>query len=222
MDDIYRGVLGWSLGHKLWSARWPWARLRGHDPGRGHHGLGLRDARGPQPVRVDLELPAGTSLDELSRRSFAAEQELKENPLIKTVYATLGPNQETNKASWRIVTVGKTERKETIAEIKDLARSVAGAVEGSKVVITDPPFVEGAGTQAPIMILVRGSSYDEIVPVANAVGAHPGDHPGVVRHAGEIQPRTARAARRSGPPARRRAGPVGGAGGHGHAPRDGG
>lgn len=37
------------------------------------------------------------------------------------------------------------------------------------VAITDRPFVEGAATEAPIMIDVRGNTYEDIVPVSQNI-----------------------------------------------------
>ena len=47
-----------------------------------------------------------------------------------------------------------------------------------KVALSDPPFIEGAGTQAPIMVQVRASTYEELEPLARefarALRAMPG------------------------------------------------
>jgi len=49
---------------------------------------------------------------------------------------------------------------------------------GMKVALSDPPFIEGAGTQAPIMVQVRASTYEELEPLAReferALRAMPG------------------------------------------------
>jgi multidrug efflux pump subunit AcrB len=52
-------------------------------------------------------------------------------------------------------------------------------VPGAKVVVTDPPFVEGAATEAPIMIDVRGNTYDDIEPVAERIATLLRTTPGV-------------------------------------------
>jgi multidrug efflux pump subunit AcrB len=48
-----------------------------------------------------------------------------------------------------------------------------------KVAVTDPAFVEGAATEAPIMIDVRGNDYHDIAPIAEEVGRILKQTPGV-------------------------------------------
>ena len=65
---------------------------------------------------------------------------------------------EVNKVRWRVVTTPKNERTETLAELKDDARAGRGAspARAPRSSSPTPPFVEGAATEAPIMINVRG------------------------------------------------------------------
>ncbi len=105
---------------------------------------------------VYIELPAGTSLEETSRLSLGAERALRSDPMFVTLYSTVGPQGDSNKAEWRIVTVPKTERSVGIATLKERARQVVGRmVPTAKVSVGDPAFIEGA-KDAPIMIFVRG------------------------------------------------------------------
>ncbi|MBI5608386.1 MAG: efflux RND transporter permease subunit, partial [Deltaproteobacteria bacterium] len=106
---------------------------------------------------IDVELPPGTSLDETRRRLLPAELDMKKIPGIVTVYSKLGPNTEINKAQIRIVAVQKTERKETVWQIQDECRKVLEKVEGAKISIVPPAFVEGLPSGAPLQVLVRGT-----------------------------------------------------------------
>src|SRR5262249_35448691 len=68
----------------------------------------------------------------------------------------------------------------SLPSLKDAARrAVAAFAPGAKVNVTDPQFVEGAQTEAPIMIDVRGGSYDELAPLADEVGRILRTTPGV-------------------------------------------
>src|SRR5262249_44579343 len=58
-------------------------------------------------------------------------------------------------------------------------REIANKIPDARVVITDPAFIEGAGTQAPIMILARGDSYETLAPFANQIGDILRSTPGV-------------------------------------------
>jgi hydrophobe/amphiphile efflux-1 (HAE1) family protein len=171
MDDGYRGLLGWALRHKLVVGGLAVSALVGTFLILGIMGADFVNAEDRSQMVAEIELPAGTSLEETSKQSARVEQELLADPLIRTVFVTLGPNGDINKASLRVLTVPKQERKIGIRAIKDKVRAVAGKVPNARVVITDPPFVEGAGSQAPIMILCRGSSYEELAPYAREVGA---------------------------------------------------
>jgi len=75
-----------------------------------------------------------------------------------------------NKTSLRILTIPKQERTIGLLAIKNKIRAIAAKIPGAKVAITDPPFVEGAGTQAQIMINCRGTAYETLAPYAEAVG----------------------------------------------------
>jgi hydrophobic/amphiphilic exporter-1 (mainly G- bacteria), HAE1 family len=181
MDDTYRGLLEWALRHKLAVGAMAIGALFGTFGIMGIMGSNFVDAEDRSQMMMDIELPAGTSLAETSKQSAAVEKELLADPLIKTVFVTLGPNGDANKIGMRILTIPKQERKIGLLAIKDRVRSVARSkIPAAKVVIADPPFVEGVGTQAAIMILCRGTEYETLAPYANSVGDALKSIPGVV------------------------------------------
>jgi len=119
---------------------------------------------------VEVELPGGTALEETARLSALAEQKMLQDKEVTVVFSTIGPLNEVNKARWRVVTTPKDKRTVKIGALKDSARrAVLSTLPGAKVAITDPPFVEGAATEAPIMIDVRGNTYGDIVPVSQKI-----------------------------------------------------
>jgi hydrophobic/amphiphilic exporter-1 (mainly G- bacteria), HAE1 family len=119
---------------------------------------------------VEAELPPGTSLTETARASSLAEAELRKHPQIHTVFSVIGPLGEINKAKWRVVATPKHERKEKLEELKQYAReTLARILPSAKIVVADIPFVEGAATEVPIMILVQGEKYEDILPVARGI-----------------------------------------------------
>ena len=69
-----------------------------------------------------------------------------------------------NQTGGPVVAVPKQERSVGLLAIKNKVRAIAGKIPGAKVVITDPPFIEGAGTQAAITILCRWTTYDTLAP----------------------------------------------------------
>jgi hydrophobe/amphiphile efflux-1 (HAE1) family protein len=118
---------------------------------------------------VEAELPAGTSLAETSRLSAVAENELLKTPEIRVLASTLGVDGEPNKIRWRLATTPKGERTKSILALKEAGRRAAQLIPGAKVTATDPPFVEGAATEAPIMINVRGDEFPQIESAAHKI-----------------------------------------------------
>jgi hydrophobe/amphiphile efflux-1 (HAE1) family protein len=108
---------------------------------------------------VDIEMPAGTRLEEMSRLSIGAEQELKRDPRFVTIYARIGVNRQSNTASYRVVAVPKGQRTVTQAQLQDITRAVVGRhFPGGKVVVTDPSIVEGA-REYPMAFYVQGDDF---------------------------------------------------------------
>ncbi len=61
-----------------------------------------------------------------------------------TILSTLGPMGEVNKVKWRVVALPKDKRTSSLGELRDVARSIIQKqIPGARVVVTDPPFVEG-------------------------------------------------------------------------------
>ena len=116
---------------------------------------------------VDIELPAGTKLSETASVVLPAEQELLADKRFKTILATLGPDGEVNKVKWRVVTVPKNARTASLNELRDVARrAVKKHIPTGRIAVTDPPFIEGAATEAPIMVQIRASDYETLAPLA--------------------------------------------------------
>jgi multidrug efflux pump subunit AcrB len=108
-----------------------------------------------------------------------------EHPEFRVVFATIGDGDQVNKVKWRIVASSKMERTQSLAQLKAVAREAASKLPGAKIAVADPPFVEGASTEAPIMINVRGLEYPEIEKTAGEIEKILRATPGV----GDIQVR---------------------------------
>jgi multidrug efflux pump subunit AcrB len=108
---------------------------------------------------VDIEMPAGTRLEEMSRLSRQAERELAADPRFVTVYSRIGVNGQSNTATWRVVAVPKWERTATQSELEQLARDlVLRTFPGAEVSVTPPSIVEGA-RDYPIALYVVGDDF---------------------------------------------------------------
>ena len=166
VEDLYRGTLRWAVNHKLIVAGLALGSFIGMGVIMGLMGNEFVNAEDRSQFVVDVELPAGTSLEETMKRSAPPEQQLLSDKRFLTVFATLGVDGDSNKLKWRVVTVNKRERKEGIVALKAVAREAAKSIDGAVVAISDPPFVEGAATEAPIMVQVRAPTYEALEPLA--------------------------------------------------------
>lgn len=116
---------------------------------------------------VDIELPAGTRLEESARLSLPAEQELLADPNFVTLSTRVGSGGRPNFITWRVVAVAKTEREVTQNQLKEQVRAIVQRhIPGAEVSISDPGIVEG-GRDYPIQIAVMGDDLDQIAVVAN-------------------------------------------------------
>ena len=216
MDHFYRRVLGWAVRHKLIVGAARARRPVPHGLHRQAHGQRVRHRRGSRPVRRRRRA-AGRHLARRDRSHLRRSPRSSSSPTreVKLVFATIGPNGEANKSQWRVVTTPKSERP-SVTLAGDQGRRAQGgrrrAAEDAKVNVTDPAFVEGAQTEAPIMIDVRGGSgtgYDTLAPVAEAGRADPAHDAGRAGRAGQVHAGPPRAARRRRSRARHRSGLVG-------------
>ncbi|MBZ0121922.1 MAG: efflux RND transporter permease subunit, partial [Sandaracinaceae bacterium] len=115
---------------------------------------------------VDIDLPPGTRLEETARLSLPAERELARQPGMITVYSQAGVNRRSNRLTWRVVAVPKTERTQTQAELQELTREIVlRHMPQAEVAITDPSIVEGA-RDYPIQIDIYGEEYETLEPAA--------------------------------------------------------
>ena len=80
MDDVYRGVLGWAVRHKLIVGALAIGALVVMGCVGKLMGNEFVNAEDRGQFVVDVELPAGTSLDETDRVSALAEQKLLDRP----------------------------------------------------------------------------------------------------------------------------------------------
>ena len=179
MDDTYRALLGWVVQHKLIVGLLAIGSLVGIGQIAKIMGNDFVNPEDRGQMMVEIEFPAGTSLDESTARTKVAEAELLKDPNYVTVFSTLGADGDVNKVRWRVVAVSKRDRKTGLGGLKDQVRSIANTIPEAQVTITDPAFIEGAGTQAAIMILARGDGYDSLAPFANEIGAVLRSTPGV-------------------------------------------
>jgi hydrophobe/amphiphile efflux-1 (HAE1) family protein len=169
IEQTYAALLGWAVRHKLAVGALAVLSLVFMGWVTSLMGSEFVNSEDRSQFVVEAELPAGTALAETSRLSAVAEDELLKTPEIQVLASTLGVDGEPNKIRWRIATTPKDQRTKSIAALKEAGRRAAQLIPGAKVTATDPPFVEGAATEAPIMINVRGDEFPRIEAAANKI-----------------------------------------------------
>jgi HAE1 family hydrophobic/amphiphilic exporter-1 len=169
VERTYAAMLGWAVRHKLAVAGLALGSMVFMGWVTSLMGSEFVNSEDRSQFVVESELPAGTSLEETSRLSASAENILLKNPDIQVLSSTVGVDGEPNKIRWRIATTPKDERATKIGDLKLTGRNAAQTIPGAKVTAADPPFVEGAATEAPIMINVRGSEFPEIESAAGKI-----------------------------------------------------
>ena len=182
MDALYRASLGWALRRKRNMAIVGAAAmfsLWGMGKIAGLMGNEFVNAEDRGQFVVDIELPAGTSLDHTWDQIGPIEAKVLQDKDFITVFSTVGPNGDTNKAKWRVVPKPKRQRKATLTELEARVRTLLQTLPDTKVAVSPPAFVEGAATEAPIMVQVRASTYEELEPLARQYEAALKAIPGV-------------------------------------------
>ncbi|HEX2677256.1 MAG TPA: efflux RND transporter permease subunit, partial [Polyangiales bacterium] len=162
MDALYAGALGFVVRNKLVTLFAAVVAFGGMLQITKVLGADFVAPQDRGQFNVDIELPAGTSLDETVRQNAKLVEELRKDKLVTTVLAKAGANGDANRIAWRVITVPKQARSVPIQVIQDRTRQVVGALEGAKTAISDVQMIEGAGFQAPIMINVRGPDYEQL------------------------------------------------------------
>jgi hydrophobe/amphiphile efflux-1 (HAE1) family protein len=169
LDARYRSLLAWALAHKKTVAVAAAVLFVGSlalTPLMGKEFMTPED-RGE--FRVLLEMPAGTSFEEMDRVTARAEELVRGNPEVRALFVTVGPGEEANKANLRVYTTPKRERKVSQWQIQDDLRRRLAAVPALKATLADVSFMEGAGTELPITLYVRGDDYRQLQDTARAV-----------------------------------------------------
>lgn len=167
LEDMYRVVLAWTVRHKLLVGIVAFSSFIAMFPIAGLAGVDFVNQEDRSQFVVDVELPAGTKLTETAAIVAPAEQELLADKRFRTLLSVLGPDGEVNKVKWRVVTVPKGQRTATLNELRDVARAALKKhVPTARIAVTDPPFIEGAATEAPIMVQVRATDYETLEPLA--------------------------------------------------------
>ena len=129
---------------------------------------------------INVELPPGTSFEQGVEMVASVEQRLQEIPELRQVFATVGVNGDPLKANLRLRTTPKAERERGLIAIKEDTRHRLSAIPLVKAVVTDPEFMQGAPSQAPVSVFIRGDDIEALQRLSDEVTTKIRQIPGTV------------------------------------------
>src|SRR5687767_6532156 len=111
---------------------------------------------------VNVEVPAGTAFEQTVAHVAQVEQVVKQMPEVRQIFTTVGFEGSPLKASLRVKALKKHERERGLAEIKADMRERLKQIPLLKMTVADPEFMQGAPTQAPLTVYLRGDDMAEL------------------------------------------------------------
>lgn len=168
MDLNYREILAWSLRHRLLVFATATLMFFGSLYMVKFMGTEFFPKADRGQFQVNIDMPAGSSIDHTDNAVKTAEKLIAENPHVVTQYSSVGIQQDPTKASIRILATDKNSRKESLLDIMEDVRKKVAKIPDMKLTITEVGFVEGV-VEAPIQLNVRGDDYDVLRPLAEKV-----------------------------------------------------
>jgi HAE1 family hydrophobic/amphiphilic exporter-1 len=111
---------------------------------------------------VNVEVPAGTAFEQTVAYAGQVEQVVKQLPEVRQIFTTVGFEGSPLKASLRVKAGKKHERGRTLAELKEDVRGRLKQIPLLKMTVADPEFMQGAPTQAPLSVYLRGDDMTEL------------------------------------------------------------
>ena len=127
---------------------------------------------------VNLEVPPGTAFEQTVAYVQQVEAVVRQEREVRQIFSTVGFEGSPLKASLRVKTTKKQERERTVEHIKADMRARLKELPLLKLTVADPEFMQGAPTQAPLSVYLRGDDMTELVrlneEVVQKVKAVPG------------------------------------------------
>ncbi len=124
-----------------------------------------KEDRGEFNLMVDL--PPGVSFDEAVKEVAALEQIVSEEPEARQIFTTVGVNGEIRRSQLRVRTTDKHERARSLDQIKADLRQKLRDRPFVGIRVSDPPMMQGAPIEQPIMVYVRGNDLPELRRISN-------------------------------------------------------
>jgi hydrophobe/amphiphile efflux-1 (HAE1) family protein len=114
---------------------------------------------------VNVEVPAGTAFEQTVAYVEQVEAVVRQLPEVRQIFSTVGFEGSPLKASLRVKAGKKHERERGLAELKEDIRGRLKQIPLLKMTVADPEFMQGAPTQAPLSVYLRGDDMAELLRI---------------------------------------------------------
>jgi HAE1 family hydrophobic/amphiphilic exporter-1 len=111
---------------------------------------------------VNIEVPPGTAFEQTVAYVADVENVVKQMPEVRQIFSTVGFEGSPLKASLRVKAGKKKDRERGLAELKEDIRARLKVLPLLKMTVADPEFMQGAPTQAPLSVFLRGDDMAEL------------------------------------------------------------
>ena len=129
---------------------------------------------------VNIEAPPGTAFEQTVQYVEDVEKVVKAMPEVRQIFSTVGFEGSALKASLRVKAGKKFERERGLEELKADMRIRLKQVPLLKMTVSDPEFMQGSPTQAPLSVYLRGDDIAELQRLNEEVVAKVKAVPGAV------------------------------------------
>lgn len=172
---IFSNLLNWSFSHKLVVFSITIALLIGSISllPLGFIGSELAPSGDQGQFVVYVELPRDATIEQTNSMTYQAEEIIRNNPLVETVFTTIGA-EENGQPQARLAEIFVkmiSHEKRTISD-KDMANEVKLSLQknipGAKIRIALPDLM-GNIDEAPIQYYISGNNMDTVMQVANVM-----------------------------------------------------
>ncbi|MGE3275605.1 MAG: efflux RND transporter permease subunit [Vicinamibacterales bacterium] len=180
IDARYHRVLEWAIGH-------PWAVIGiatvvfvGSLSTLGVMGTEFVPSEDRGEFVVNVEVPPGTSFEETTTLVAGVESVVRELPEVRQIFSTVGVEGDPLKANLRVKTTKKYERERGLAALKSDVRGRLAALPLIKTTVADPEFMQGAPSEAPLNVYIRGDDMEALQRLSDEAVARIKRVPGAV------------------------------------------
>jgi HAE1 family hydrophobic/amphiphilic exporter-1 len=173
MAELFSDLLNWSFSHKLIVFGITITALIGSLSlvGMGFIGSELSSTGDQGQFSIYLELPRDATIEQTNTITFRAEEIIKSNPLVNTVFTTVGADEngqpQDRLAEIRVKMIPYNERKIKDTELaREVKLSLQKNIPGAKITTATIGFT-GNVLKAPIQYYVLGQDMDSVLFAAN-------------------------------------------------------